>query len=468
MATYIYVLENQSAKLVGLAQGIQGTLALSSVPAGWVADKFRRDNVLKCCALADIGAIVCTTCAILLPETLTIPIFGAVVHTKFLWLCIALALWGLGQGAGPVSEALLADSTCTGSRAKVYSLVYSAGLTGMAFGPLTAAAAFAVTDNKWQISTLQHVILIGLVLALVPIVSLFCFDDDKALGEESDAAKYEPLAVQDIASDDATEVSQDKLQTITSRWATPQLNTHSVPYLLATSDLVFGLATGMTIKFFPIFFLKQVGLAPIATNFVMAATPLAVAAVAAGSPQLANVIGRVQTILLFKLCAVALLALIGWFPGVWTKLSIIIPAYVVRTAIMDSAFPLQKSILMDYVSKGSRARWNSLDGVLIFGWSGTALLGGMLIDKIGFGGAFCLTALTQCIGVCFLLPLLFIVPKHQAGHLLNRSGLTAYSVTPELGSHNVMAVHVDLPVEQLQASSQTQQSRATHVGDLLL
>lgn len=32
MATYIYLLENQSAKLVGLAQGIQGTLALSSVP----------------------------------------------------------------------------------------------------------------------------------------------------------------------------------------------------------------------------------------------------------------------------------------------------------------------------------------------------------------------------------------------------------------------------------------------------
>lgn len=61
--------------------------------------------------------------------------------------------------------------------------------------------------------------------------------------------------------------------------------------------------------------------------------------------------GRVQTVLLFKVCAVALLAWIGWFPAMWTKLSIIIPAYVVRTAIMDSAFPLQKSILMDYVPK---------------------------------------------------------------------------------------------------------------------
>jgi len=102
------------------------------------------------------------------------------------------------------------------------------------------------------------------------------------------------LAYVDVsdAADDATEVLQDKLQTTTSTFAIPQLSSHSVPYLLATSDLLFGLATGMTIKFFPIFFLKQVGLAPVATNFVMAATPLAVAAVAAGSPQLAHLIGE--------------------------------------------------------------------------------------------------------------------------------------------------------------------------------
>ena len=41
-------------------------------------------------------------------------IWGTVLHAKFLWLCVALALWGLGQGAGPVSEALLADSTRQG------------------------------------------------------------------------------------------------------------------------------------------------------------------------------------------------------------------------------------------------------------------------------------------------------------------------------------------------------------------
>jgi len=57
-------------------------------------------------------------------------------------------------------------------------------------------------------------------------------------------------------------------------------------------------------KFFPIFFLKQVGLAPVATNFVMAATPLAVAAVAAGSPRLANLIGEASVYGCWIICRV--------------------------------------------------------------------------------------------------------------------------------------------------------------------
>lgn len=64
----------------------------------------------------------------------------------------------------------------------------------------------------------------------------------------------------------------------------------------------------------------------------------------------------------------------------------------------------------------SRARWNSLDGVLIFGWSGSALLGGILVDKYGFDVTFCITALMQGIGACFLIPLVFLVPRIEAAH----------------------------------------------------
>lgn len=63
--------------------------------------------------------------------------------------------------------------------------------------------------------------------------------------------------------------------------------------------------------------------------------------------------GRVQTILLFKVIGVNLIGFMGLYPQIWTKLGVIIPVYVVRTAIINSAYPLQKSILMDYVPKVS-------------------------------------------------------------------------------------------------------------------
>lgn len=73
----------------------------------------------------------------------------------------------------------------------------------------------------------------------------------------------------------------------------------------------------------------------------------------------------------------------------------------------------------------SRARWNSLDGVLIFGWSGSALLGGILVDKYGFDITFCITALMQGIGACFLVPLLFLVPRKESAHQPSDSVSTA-------------------------------------------
>ena len=69
---------------------------------------------MQMCLTFAAGAIACTAIALLLSQSLLVSIWGTVLHAKFLWLCVALALWGLGQGAGPVSEALLADSTHQG------------------------------------------------------------------------------------------------------------------------------------------------------------------------------------------------------------------------------------------------------------------------------------------------------------------------------------------------------------------
>lgn len=57
--------------------------------------------------------------------------------------------------------------------------------------------------------------------------------------------------------------------------------------------------------------------------------------------------------------------------------------------------------------------------MLIFGWSGSAFVGGILVDKYGFDITFCLTAIMQAIGVSILIPLLFLVPRKEGQHQLD-------------------------------------------------
>lgn len=97
---------------------------------------------------------------------------------------------------GPKCSVLLAGISLSillfaaGSRARVYSFMFSAALAGMSIGPCAAAATFAITGNKWDVDTLQRVVLVGMALAVLPILTLLCFDDDRSLGPESDAVTH--------------------------------------------------------------------------------------------------------------------------------------------------------------------------------------------------------------------------------------------------------------------------------------
>ena len=113
----------------------------------------------------------------------------------------------------------------------------------------------------------------------------------------------------------------------------------------------------------------------------------------------------------------------------------------------------------------SRARWNSIDGILIFGWSGSALLGGVLIDRYGFDVTFCITATMQAIGTCFTVPLLFLVPIKEAAHqpsdAVSTNALAAVGANTGLASTDVEV----LPDGQADALGQLD-SEADAVDDL--
>ena len=61
--------------------------------------------------------------------------------------------------------------------------------------------------------------------------------------------------------------------------------------------------------------------------------------------------GRVQVVVLLKVLGVTFVTIMGLFPQLWTISPIIIALYLLRTGVNNAGYPLQKSILMDYVPK---------------------------------------------------------------------------------------------------------------------
>jgi len=63
---------------------------------------------------------------------------------------------------------------------------------------------------------------------------------------------------------------------------------------------------------------------------------------------------------------------------------------------------------MDAVPKGERAKWSAMESVNMFGWAGSAALGGYLVDWKGIEFNFYLTAALQFVSTT---PFWFILGK---------------------------------------------------------
>ena len=83
---------------------------------------------------------------------------------------------------------------------------------------------------------------------------------------------------------------------------------------------------------------------------------------------------------------------------------------------MNCTYPLEESILMDYVPKKTRARWKSLEAVSMFGWCGSALVGGVLADKLhSYTKTFLITIGLQASGLVLYARLLGVVRREAPG-----------------------------------------------------
>ncbi|MHA1521890.1 MAG: MFS transporter [Promethearchaeota archaeon] len=406
LSSYIYLISNQSNELLGWTSAATGImLTIVVFPAGVVADRYRRDILLRIASVVGIISILI--------------LFFAKDLTQII---ISLIFWGLYQGlTRPALEALFADSVPSGTRSWIYSVRHAVEHAGMMIGPLVNIILFWILGDVWDVGILSNVMSVGLAFSLISLGVMWFFKDKYSLGKISEEIILEPhnLQLETFSEHRSPEIqeidkNQEKRQSNTNikpKKSHFRLQKHQIPYILVGCNVIIGLGAGMTIKFFPIFFMEIYSMNPILVQFINMLTFMATGTLGLIAQKLSKKKGRAQMIFGVQTLATICLAIIATYP----PLIPLIIIYIARGSLMNASQPLSRSILMDVVPKEKRGKWNSLEA-LAWGlfWNASAVIGGYLIGSgNNFRLNFLVTTGIYVIGTLPLIALFKVVSREK-------------------------------------------------------
>lgn len=399
LSTFVYLLQNNDPKAVGVISAAMGlTQLFVSFPAGIFVDRYRRDYLLKAASVVGLVAISLTYTAILAKHS-------------FNWLIGALSVWGVFWGISDTSlGALFADSIPDGQRSKYFTQRSILVKVGNMTGPVSALILFAFLGNEWTTQDCAIVMAVGNAICIPAVLLLACLSDDNQEGEKAGDEETEPLSSDDDSTRDDTVLSDNEEDGEEERdrvWGL--LPEHRIiPVLICTADVISGLGLGMSIRYFPIFFLENLKLSPVVVQVLYILSPMGQAIMMYLGQEWSMSFGRCRTTVLFKWIGVAfmfgMIAASHWNLPHW----LVCVFFVLRTSFVNATSALTKSVLMDSVPKQERGKWSSMESVNMFGWSGSAVLGGILVGSKGLLFNFAVTASIQLIAT---LPVLALISR---------------------------------------------------------
>jgi MFS family permease len=425
---------------VEAANGLAGLL--SALPVGCLADRVGRARIVRA------GGVLLLATAAAHASLLTW-IGGdddAAARRRrgaLVGLTVVMVLWGVAGGIvnGP-AQALYADSTPAGERSKYYTYLFAAYVLSSCVGPLISILLFQTVGDDWNLYDLRAVLYVGLALEGVNAFVMMFFDDRKALDEgggggnnENHGMRSPGATSEDAAQHDDEERANTALTPAMQSSNTvrddrpPQVNgtlarrRRLIPYITFLQGLIFAIGSGMTVKFFPLFFKDDVGLSPSHVQVIYVIIPIVMTTLSSLGQKLASTgFGRVQAALVLRTVGVSLLFLMvfGWKGFLDRHPMVLVCVYILRTSFINSTYPLDESVLMDFVPKDERARWKSLESVAAFGWCGSAAVGGWIADKYDYRYTFLVTAILQSIATAIGALLIPLVPRKEGGSLEER------------------------------------------------
>jgi Major Facilitator Superfamily len=343
--------------------------------------------------------------------------------------------------------------------------LYSCYLLSSAIGPIVSIIMIlTVSANAevWSIDEIYPVFLLGVILEIPAAILMFFFDDRRSVVEpEEEVALTSPSEDGEATSCDGGIVNLDSTLDViaatdddderelvehvgfvgdvdttgTETSAAPLASNWRkqkaiIPYILFVSSLISSLGSGASVKYFPLFF-KEIGFGSAAVQGIFLMVPISISLFSFVAQEMGKRFGRVETTVFSIAIGVSLLFWMTWLshdvgtqnpPNVYDgmtqsagpsttslwkvnpyRASLIVIVYLFRTGIINCSYPLLESILMDNVPSNQRARWKSLEAIASFGWTGSALVGGILSDEHSYQFTFSMTAWMQVASGLILL-----------------------------------------------------------------
>eukprot|EP00949_MAST-11_sp_MAST-11-sp1_P004267 g4267.t1 len=429
-----------SDETVGSVTGCQGLVqVIGAIPVAFVSDRFKREHSLRLALLVGIAAMALTMyCFYILRD-----------GTHLTLLYVAFALQGLFTAiVNPNLESIFADAVSKGKRGEIFSIKHAVLQLGGTTGPLISIILFLTFGNEWQLSELRSILFIGCAFSVVPLSLLPFFRDEDAKGDDGDGEEEEDdgnvvkSGDHNILDDSSqveagllmNEVGAASMSTSMSKSENegadlePFLLTDApgsgkkgtrgccgkkaaIRWIIATADFVTALAAGMSIKFFPLYFVdtkRGYSLSPVYLAAVYFSCPLMTAAFVWPASFATKHMGRPAVMIMMRGIGTAALFLIALGDQGEKNPLLMCALFIFRTAAMNSIAGIKRSMLMDATPKSARARWNSLESITRFSWSGSAFIGGYLVEQHGFRFCFLITAIMYAASTSMNIPLLYL------------------------------------------------------------
>ena len=406
LATYIFQITGGSTEILGFIEAVQGgAYLIAAIIAGIVTDKSTsRITIIRLSGIIGLVIVVPLGVFTLLYVNTKYDDSGDPNKMAELLYKLIYYVWLFVYGicasfCNTIISTTFTDLIPKGKRDFIFSFQWFIRRMASTLGPLIIVAMFYFLGNHWKIYEMNIVLLSGIGLWCLPLLMLvfgFKTKDLQIVRKKNDDKETE--------IEDKNDKNKKDDETINTRMDKYK---HMVPWIMLTHRLILATGAGMTVKFFPIFFEEIIGLTPIALNSIWVATPFITAIFTVCVERFANKTSRVIAMIVFKSFAVGCLVLMATITTKITKYAniIMVIAYVIRTASMNCAYPLEKAILMDHVDKKNRGKWNAIESVNATVWTLSAAFGGYLIGVIGYRNIYLMTASIYTLCILLLIPL---------------------------------------------------------------